>query len=268
MSGSLRVQQHFDEHSSEYAEKYSDTYMVLCQNENRFLRQHTSYTPASQLDVLDIGAGAGTWGDLLLEEYPQARVVCADLSLVMLRRNRRDARKDLVRTDATRPPFAPHSFDLVSISALMHHLIDYTGYAATIRNITTFLGSTKSLLKPGGYVIVREIYHESLGRENTVSQLLFYLSTMAAPGPLRSLLRAGGIRSQGAGACFLTRRQWASVVAQSGYRVVGEEALDWKVPVRRQLATLRRSGDLFLLLSPVEEAVPAPAKPLSVGGTS
>jgi SAM-dependent methyltransferase len=268
VDGALRIQQHFDEHTYEYTDKHFDSYVELCRKENDFLRRHMHYRATDQLDVLDIGSGAGLWGDLLLAEYPEARVVCADFSWVMLHRNQRLPNKDLVITDATRLPFPESTFDLVSISALMHHLIDYSGYSATISNITNFLRSIKPILKPGGRIIVREIYHESLGRENTVSQILFYLSTMTVPGPFRALLRSVGVRSQGAGACFLTRRQWASVVAQSGYRLVEQEAQGWKVKPLRQLASIRHSGDLFLLLSPAEESAPAQAQPLPVGGTS
>ena len=246
-----RIQRFFDEHTEEYIDKYLDSAIALYRKKNTFLRNYVQYDSASSLNVLDIGSGGGIWGDLFLDNYPWAQLVCLDISLAMLRKNRSRSGKNLVLASATRLPFSSSCFDLISVDTLMHHLIDYRGYSATILGITQFLRSLKPLLKPEGKVIVREIYHESIVRDDMMSHLLFFASTLRLPRFLASFPMALGISSQGVGVCFLTRRQWTSVIAQSGYRIVETKELDWNLPFSRRLAGFKASGDIFLLLSSV-----------------
>lgn len=195
--------------------------------------------------------GGGIWADLFLDTYPSATVVCVDISLAMLRKNRLRPGKHLMVANAFELPFREHTFDLINLDALMHHLVDSRGYLETIFGIVWFLRSLRALLKPGGKVLIREIYHESTGRPDWIGYLLFNLSTLPLSWPLASLV-ALCIRSQGSGICFLTRSQWKAVASQAGYRIEGWEELDERVPFIRKFAGFRESGNLFMLLSPDE----------------
>lgn len=252
MSGdeTSRIRRYFDEHSEEYFEKYFDSATALYRKKNAFLKRFVQYEPNNPLKVLDIGAGGGIWADLFLADYPWASVTCVDISEVMLRKGRLWPGKYLVVANALELPFRDSSFDLINLDALLHHLVDSRGYLETVLGFVEFLRSLKSLLKPGGKLIIREIYHESIIQADTISYLLFILSTLRLPKFLASLI-ALGIRSQGAGICFLTRSQWAAVITGAGYRIIGKEDLGWNVSLVRRLAGFRASGDIFLLLSPI-----------------
>lgn len=248
-SNATRAQRHFDEHSEQYVERYLEASIALYRKKNAFLRRFVHYQPGSPLSVLDLGSGGGIWADLFLDDYPWASVFCVDISSVMLRKNRLRPGKYLLLADALKLPFRQSAFDLISMDALLHHLVDSRGYLETVLKLTGFLRWLKTLLKPGGKVIIREIYHESILRAEIMSYVLFHLSTLRSPRFLASLI-AMGIRSQGAGICFLTREQWAAVIDQAGYSILGKEEHSWNVPLSRRLAGLRASGDMFLLLSP------------------
>ena len=73
--------------------------------------------------VLDAGAGTGEFARVLADDTP-ATVVCldADTDLLGVARDRTDL--DVVAGDATRPPFAAGSFDLVACQALLVNLPD------------------------------------------------------------------------------------------------------------------------------------------------
>ena len=244
------VRRYFDEHSDEYVDNCLNNLVSLYKKKNAFLNGHVQYDPSAVLEVLDIGAGGGIWADLFLDHYPRAQLFCLDVSLLMLTKCRPKPGKYFVVGDGMRPPFPNSHFDLVNLDALMHHLVDHSGYSATILNIINFLRSVKILLKPQGKVIVSEIYHESILRDEMVSRLLFFASTLTLPNLLRSPLRSL-VRTQGVGVCFLTRKQWAWVIAQSGYRIEGCKALKWRIPFLRRLSGFKASGDLLFLLSPI-----------------
>jgi len=247
LSSSTRVQAHFDAHGEEYVEKFLQESRELYRRKNRFLAAHAA--AAQRPRVLDIGAGGAIWSELFLEEHPQARVTCIDLSWQMVQRIRGRPRLMAVQADALRCPFRDGSFDLVSVDALMHHLIDYRGHAASIARISGFLRSLRPLLAPGGRIVIREIYHESIVRQDFTARLVYELSTASLPAPLTRSLKALGIRSQGAGVCFLTRRRWRELLAECGYVIVGAESHPWTLRPLRRLAGLRASGDIFMLVS-------------------
>ena len=244
------VRQYFDEYSGEYVDKYRNNSIVLYRKKNDFLKLHLRYDSNISVKVLDVGSGGGIWADLFLDDFSRARLFCLDISLVMLEKGRPRHGKHLVVGDGRRPPFPNSCFDLINLDSLMHHLVDRGGYLATILNIIEFLRSLKSVLRPGGKVIISEIYHESIIRDDMIGRLLFTVSISTLPRlvkfPIRTL-----IRTQGVGICFLSRKQWLWVIAQSGYRIEGCKELKWHIPFLRRLAGFKASGDLLFLLSPL-----------------
>jgi SAM-dependent methyltransferase len=94
--------------------------------------------------VLDIGAGSGTYFDLVTARIPGGRLVAGDLSLGMLRKaaQRTDA-CPVINSDVQALPFPDRSFDVVLANHMLYHVPNIDGGLAEIRRV----------LKPSGAVI-------------------------------------------------------------------------------------------------------------------
>lgn len=242
------IREHFDANTKLYVDKYEASYKCICHERIGLLKDYVDARPGRPLTILDVGCGAGTFADLLLEMYPYVRAYCLDSSRGMLKRNAIDSRKCLVLGDAMALPFRPESFDLINVDTVMHHLVDRNGYRDTLVVIQRFLTSLHSLLRPGGLVIVREIYHESMLWDNLGSRLVYELSTLRLPARMANLLKSLGLKTANVGVCFLTRKQWDQVLRQTGFKVLSLIQKPWTShPLR--LIGFRHNGDLYYTLS-------------------
>jgi len=153
--------------------------------------------------ILDLGCGTGVAGRRLAPRLPaEARLVAGDLVFAMLAEARQLAPDiPVVRLDATRLPFADHTFDLVVCTFALHH----------IREQRRTLGEVHRILKPGG-----RFQAVNWGADNPDSpaeaawdDLLFEMSGAAtvsepapswreeigAPAPFEALLNALGFEA-------------------------------------------------------------------------
>jgi ubiquinone/menaquinone biosynthesis C-methylase UbiE len=98
--------------------------------------------------ILDVGSGAGQIAKHLLKYADaDARIVCMDLSLEMLRRARQRLRSDVPRflaTDLARLPFADNSFDCVTCGYVLEHL----------PNARLGLSELARVMSPGGRLLL------------------------------------------------------------------------------------------------------------------
>jgi SAM-dependent methyltransferase len=249
------IRDHFDSNINLYVDKIAANYSSICGERLGLLERYLEAHAGQPLSVLDVGCGAGVFTDLLLDKYPHVRAYCLDSSFGMLTRNAPGLRKSLVMGDAKALPFRQRSFDLINLDTLMHHLVDFEGYRNTLGAIEQFMSSLRGLLKPGGFVIVREIYHEFVLRENLGTRLIYELSTLQLPGVVANLLKRLGLKTANAGVCFLTRKQWGEVFRESGYTPLLLIDRPW-ASLYLRIMGFRHSGDLYCTLSPhVDENV-------------
>lgn len=101
--------------------------------------------------VLDIGCGTGSLAVRLKQEHPRAAVVGYDIdpaALAIAERKSRAAQVSVTwrRGPADDPAFPDQSFDLVTSSLLLHHLLPAGKRAA--------LAAVWRLLKPGGRLVL------------------------------------------------------------------------------------------------------------------
>jgi len=249
---SAAIRDHFDSNTSLYVDKIAENYSAICGERLGMIEQYLEAHTGQPLSVLDVGCGAGVFTDLLVSKYPTVRAYGLDSSIGMLARNVPATGKSLVLGDAKALPFRTGSFDLINLDTVMHHLVDFEGYQSTLGAIEHFMTSLRGLLKPGGFVIVREIYHEFVLRENLGTRLMYELSTLRLPGMVAKLLKRLGLTTANAGVCFLTRKQWRAVFRQTGYTPLLLIDKPWASHYLRIMG-FRHSGDLYYTLSPDAE---------------
>jgi ubiquinone/menaquinone biosynthesis C-methylase UbiE len=243
-----RVQAHFDSHVSLYVDKSLECYRQASIDRIALIEKVLPCDSATPFRMLDIGCGGGYFMDLFLEAFPNATACGVDLSTGMLNANTASTRKRLIQADALQLPGDMGEFDVINIDTVMHHLICRSSYGDTMQQICQFLHSLKSLLVPGGVVMIREIYHEYVGIENFGTRLIFGLSTLHLPHFAEQMVKSIGIQTANAGVCFLTRKQWSQLFNRAGFSVTTMEDRVWpSQPYKRY--GFKASGDLHYVLS-------------------
>lgn len=244
-----RLREHFDDNIQAYSYKFLYSYKEIC--ERRLDELERKLDPARPLNVLDVGCGSGFFSDLLLTRFPHATIYCLDFSLPMLRSNRPSSNKVCIAGDCTRLPFRPDLFDLVNIDTVMHHLVSAEGYAQTIRGIAEFLVQVAQMVRPGGLIAIREIYHESRFIETFHARLIYEMTIRHVPEPLAAIGRRAGISTMNAGVCFLSRKQWQNILSLLKPAALVLKAYPWKGSVIRYYRALgfRANGDYHCYLT-------------------
>jgi|TARA_Y100000310_G_scaffold107116_1_gene105541 ubiquinone/menaquinone biosynthesis C-methylase UbiE len=99
----------------------------------------SKYVSGRNLKILDLGSG----GRRGLDKF--GKVIYSDISLEMLKQGKL---RSGVNLDASFLPFKDESFDVVTSSAMFHHL-------PTKRDRLNFLKEIRRVLKPGGVSIIK-----------------------------------------------------------------------------------------------------------------
>ena len=198
VSEQLAQRRHFDwyaQNQTQSYEEYQHTPFWRAADAQTLRRWQPRVKPGSR--ILDIGCADGR-GGFYFTHVPGVTLVGFDISRKMvanaIARARRDgfnARATFLVADATRPPFAPESFDVVITFGVLHHLPDPRQSTQDIQ----------SLLSPGGVHLAFEnnesavrplfdlmmkilpLWSEEAGREPLISQSM--VTDWIKPLPVR-----------------------------------------------------------------------------------
>jgi len=96
---------------------------------DEMLERLVTYLPEGAARVVELGCGTGNLTIMLLERYPDARIVTIDASTELLELTRQRAGKDAERLESRRQRFEEleleeGSHDLVVSSISLHHVVD------------------------------------------------------------------------------------------------------------------------------------------------
>lgn len=153
--------------------------------------------------MLDVGCGPGHMALMICARVPDARVVGVDLARTMLAHARRHRaasehgrRIALSVADAKHLGFADGAFDAVFSNTILHHIPDPL----------PFLRETRRVLRPGGVLLVRDLFRPATPER---ADELTALHAADATPYQRDLLRAS------LGAAF-TQEELADLAARAG----------------------------------------------------
>ncbi|SDD23398.1 bifunctional 2-polyprenyl-6-hydroxyphenol methylase/3-demethylubiquinol 3-O-methyltransferase UbiG [Natrinema hispanicum] len=171
--------------------------------------------------MLEIGCGDGLLLEYALESTDITDAYGIDISTEMLPNAGDDVQAEYRRASATDLPlpFEPESFDFVMMSDVLHHLVGESR-SASKRKAQAALIEAVNLLRPGGYLILKDIYYQSpVGPETLTSQLIFY--------GLKHLPQIASVVDEevlpGLLVSFYTSDELVELLQQSGTRIVEKE---------------------------------------------
>jgi ubiquinone/menaquinone biosynthesis C-methylase UbiE len=117
------------------------------------------------ISILDVGTGEGDFIAVLKEIFPKARIAGVDPNTNSLQEAAKKYPDVLfAEMNGENLAFADKSFDLASISMALHHLPD----------ILSALKEMQRVVKPGGWIIVNELFSDNLNRAQEVHKIFHH----------------------------------------------------------------------------------------------
>jgi ubiquinone/menaquinone biosynthesis C-methylase UbiE len=112
--------------------------------------------------ILDVGAGSGDFIAVLKNVFPKARITGVDPDGESLKEaTKKYPDCSFMEMNGEHLEFADNSFDLASISMALHHLPD----------IQKALNEMQRVVKPGGWIIVNELFSNNLNHAQEVHKM-------------------------------------------------------------------------------------------------
>jgi ubiquinone/menaquinone biosynthesis C-methylase UbiE len=130
------------------------------------MEQLKAYFSESEINsILDIGTGSGDFIEVLQDVFPQAQITGVDPDTESLQEAiKKYPGVSFSEMRAEILEFADNSFDLASISMALHHLPD----------IQTSLKEMLRVVKPGGWIIVNELFSDNLNTAQEVHKIFHH----------------------------------------------------------------------------------------------
>ncbi|MFO0599478.1 MAG: methyltransferase domain-containing protein [Myxococcaceae bacterium] len=126
--------------------------------------------------VLDLATGTGAMATRLLRDFPGVHLAGVDLSPTQLAAARKNHPEvHVARADATRLPFADHTFDRVHCSWLLEH----------VRDPLPILREVRRVLRPEGFCVFIEVENDTFSMSppsQSVSRVLAMLNAAQRDG--------------------------------------------------------------------------------------
>lgn len=155
---------------------------------------------------VDVGGGAGSFTDVILAEFPNAKGIVLDNSDYLLSKNTPLAAKQTVCASATE--MSAHidkgSCDVVFMNLMLHHMVG-DSYALSRQLQTQVLNESIALLKPGGAISIIEQCFNGLVLHNLPGWLIYQATSSKLLARITKRLKAN---TAGVGVCFLSTDCW------------------------------------------------------------
>lgn len=145
--------------------------------------------------ILDTGTGTGDFIEVLKEVFPKAKITGIDPNTESLQEAAiKYPELTFAEMNAEKLEFTDNSFDLASISMALHHLPD----------IQKSLKEMQRVVKPGGWIIVNELFSDNLNPAEEVHKMFHHFRSKIGVShnetfkkdEIRAIVNASGIDIQ------------------------------------------------------------------------
>lgn len=168
----MEVSQYFDSTSTVYSHDRAVDEVESWPLVEEFLGERCSTGDR----ILEIGCGDGLLLEYVLEHTDVDEAYGVDISTEMLPDATDDVEAIYLQASATDLPlpFEPESFDFVVMADVLHHLVGDHRARSKVKAQAALVAATE-LLKPGGHLILKDIYYRSpIGPDELTSYAIFY----------------------------------------------------------------------------------------------
>lgn len=118
--------------------------------------------------VLDVGTGTGDFLKVLQQTFPHSKITGVDPNQESLKEaSQKFDNVHFANMKAEKLTFNDNTFDVASISMALHHL----------SNVQKALSEMKRVVKPGGWVIVNELYSDNLNPAQEVHKMVHHFKS-------------------------------------------------------------------------------------------
>ncbi len=115
--------------------------------------------------ILDVGTGPGNFIKVLKQAFPKASVTGVDPDLESLEKAKEEfPEATFQKMTGEKLQFEDNTFDLASISMVLHHLSD----------VQKTLAEMKRVVKPGGWIVVNELFSDNLNPAQEVHKQMHH----------------------------------------------------------------------------------------------
>jgi SAM-dependent methyltransferase len=210
------VSQYFDATSDVYTTETEIDEMDSPPLVDEFIDRHC--TEGDRL--LEIGCGDGNLLEYALEYTDISEAYGLDISGEMLPDPEDESRARYIHASATDLPlpFERETFDFVVMSDVLHHLVGSHRWESKRYAQATLVEAT-NLLRPGGYLVLKDIFYESPVGPNTLTSHLIFFGLRHLSG-VASRIDAEAL--PGLLVAFYTRDELLELVRRSGTEIVDQ----------------------------------------------
>ena len=121
------------------------------------------------VSILDVGTGEGDFIEVLKDVFPEAHITGVDPNTESLKEAAKKYPDVLfAEMNGENLAFADESFDVASISMALHHLPD----------IQSALKEMQRVVKPGGWIIVNELFSDNLNPAQEVHKMFHHFRSL------------------------------------------------------------------------------------------
>jgi len=238
---SLKIKKYFNKESKKgrYVRNYVEDTMIFYKDQLKIISDYIN-----EIDYfLEIGFGAGLFLRAINTRFEIDKVCGIDLSEQMVKRARTN-NFILIQGEILNIPFKERSFNLIYIESLLHHLISDTKKKSKDLTILA-LKNIRNILKPEGFLLLKEVFYESYIFSKLTSLLVFYLlkmfNTINIPPPIKEASRNLMVS-------FYTRSELEELLKDHNGIIVEKKEYEKKCNLKEKIFFLDKKGVIIFLV--------------------